>query len=76
MGVPHGEFVFSRDVLSQTYTKPLAYHTFNNGFSLVDSTRFVVFDLTSERVVTGDAPDLVERGKAILQRSSEDLSRR
>lgn len=76
MGVPHGEFVFSRDVLSQTYTKPFAYHTFNNGFSLVDSTRFVVYDLTSERVVTGDAPDLVERGKAILQRSSEDLSRR
>ena len=76
MGVPHGEFVFSRDVLSRTYTKPFAYHTFNNGFSLVDSTRFVVYDLTSERVVTGDAPDLVERGKAILQRSSEDLSRR
>jgi len=76
LGLPHDEYLFSRDVLSETYTKPFAFHTFNNGFSLADSTRFVVYDLTAQRTVVGDAPDLVERGKAILQVTSQDLSRR
>lgn len=76
MGIGHDEFQFSRDVLSQTYTQPFAYHTFNNGFSLVDSTRFVVYDLTSNKPLVGDADDLIRRGKAILQVSSDDFSKR
>lgn len=76
LGIPHDEFRFSRDVLSETYTQPFAYHTFNNGFSLVDSTHFVVYDLTSDRPLVGDDADLVRRGKAILQVSSDDLSKR
>lgn len=76
MGIGHDEYRFSRDVLSKTYTHPFAYHAFNNGFSLVDSTRFVVYDLTSSQVLVGDAPDLVARGKAILQATSRDLSMR
>lgn len=76
LGIPHDDFLFSRDVLSETYTKPFAYHTYNNGFSLLDSTRFVVYDLNSEQTLVGDAPDLVKRGKALLQWSSEDLGRR
>ena len=76
LGLSHDDFRFSRDVMSETYTQPFAYHTFNNGFSLVDSTRFVAYDLNANSVIAGDAPDLVERGKAILQFSSEDLSKR
>ena len=76
LGLPHGKFRFSRDVFSQNYTQPFAYHTFNNGFSMVDSTRFVVYDLTSNQTVVGNAPDLIERGKAILQITSEDLNLR
>lgn len=74
LGLPHDEFRFSRDVLSRTYVHPFAYHPFNNGLSLVDSTRFVVYDLTAQRTIVGNAPDLVERGKAILQVSSQDLA--
>ena len=76
MGINHDDYFFSRDVMSKTYTKPFAYHTFNNGFSMVDSTGFVVYDLTSETIMAGDNKSLVGRGKAILQHSSEDLSRR
>ncbi|MDE5787045.1 MAG: sulfatase-like hydrolase/transferase [Bacteroidaceae bacterium] len=78
LGICHDDYRFSRDVLSQTYTRPFAYHSFNNGFSVVDSTRFVVYDLTSGRVIAGEdtPPSLVERGKAILQVSGEDLNLR
>ena len=76
LGIGHDDYLFSRDVLSETYTKPFAYHTFNNGFTVIDSTRFVVYDLTSAKSLVGDADDLVRRGKAILQVSSVDLSQR
>lgn len=76
LGIPHDDFPFSRDVLSRTYTRPFAYHTFNNGFSLVDSTHFIVYDLTAERPLVGTDAGLFRLGKAILQRSSEDLARR
>lgn len=74
LGLPHDDFRFSRDVLSETYTRPFAYHTFNNGFSLVDSTRFTAYDLTAQHPIAGQAPDLIERGKAILQVTSQDLA--
>ena len=76
LGLPHDEFLFSRDVFSLTYQSPFAYHTFNNGFSIIDSTRFLVYDLTANRTLVGNAPDLVQRGKAILQVTSKDLSMR
>lgn len=76
MGIAHDDFRFSRDVLSQTYSRPFAYHTFNNGFSLVEDTDFVVYDLTSEQAIAGRYEDLIRRGKAILQLSGEDLAGR
>ena len=76
LGIDHSDFRFSRDVLSKTYTQPFAYHTFNNGFSLIDSTRFVSYDLTGDCLMVGNAQDLVKRGKALLQVTSEDLSKR
>lgn len=79
LGISHEAFTFSRDVLSPSYRYPFAYHTYNNGFSLVDSTGMVVYDLNSEKVIAGNASDkerLVRLGKALLQRSSEDLKKR
>lgn len=79
LGISHEAFTFSRDVLSPSYRYPFAYHTYNNGFSLVDSTGMVVYDLNSEKVIVGNASDkerLVRLGKALLQRSSEDLKKR
>lgn len=79
LGIGHDEFTFSRDVLSQSYHYPFAYHTYNNGFALTDSTGTVVYDLNSEKVIAGDSSDkerLVRMGKALLQKTSADLKQR
>lgn len=76
LGLPHDDFPFSRDVLSQNYTRPLAWHTFNNGFSLVDSTGFFVYDLTADTPIVGSGKEKERLGKAILQETSRDLADR
>ena len=73
MGLPHRDYRFSRDVLSSNYTRPYAFHCYNNGFSMVDSTGFTVFDLTGDQLVVGDNHSAVTLGKAILQTTSQDL---
>lgn len=73
MGITHEAFTFSRDVLSANYQKPFAMHCYNNGFSVVDSTSFTVFDLTSEKTIAGSNAKAVALGKAILQTTSKDL---
>ena len=74
LGISHDDYTYSRDVLSRSYTHPLAIHTYNNGFSLVDSTGFTVFDLNSMQTVKGRGN--VNLGKAILQSASKDLTSR
>ena len=79
LGLPHREFTFSRDVLSRTYTEPFAINTYTEGFSLVDSTSYVNYDLIGRRVCAEQGqgkPELVQRGKAILQAASKDLDQR
>lgn len=73
MGISHEAFTFSRDVMSANYQRPFAMHCYNNGFSVVDSTSFTVFDLTSEKTIAGSNAKAVALGKAILQTTSEDL---
>lgn len=76
MGLPHDGFRFSRDVMSRNYRYPFAVNMFNNGFSVADSTGIVVYDLTARKAIAGNskAPDrLINLGKAILQRTSQDL---
>ena len=77
--IPHGEFCFSRDVLSTNYTHPFAFHCFNNGFSMIDNDGFTVYDLTSEKAITPHLPSLtphhIATGKAILQITSKDLQK-
>ena len=76
MGIQHDDYTFSRDVLSQNYTRRFAYHCYNNGFSIVDSAGVTVFDLTSEKTVVGSSTEAVSLGKAILQTTSNDLKQR
>ena len=76
LGLPHSQFRWSRDVLSRTYRYPFAVHNYNNGFSLTDSTGFMVYDLDSRRIIvdeSSDAPRLERMGKAILQATTSDL---
>lgn len=77
MGIPHGDFRFSRDVLSTAYSYPFAFHAFDNGIALVDSTGATVYDLTSKRTLT-DVPSSsssrLNIAKALLQKSYDDLA--
>lgn len=74
LGIPHTDYTFSRDVLSSSYTHPLAIHTYTEGFSIVDSTGLTVFDLNSQKTVKGNGD--IKLGKAILQAATKDLSSR
>lgn len=79
MGISHGEFTFSRDVLSDTYRYPTAMNTYSNGFMLTDSTGYIVYDLGAGRFTashSSDAQRLLDKGKAILQITSNDLKNR
>ena len=79
LGLPHHDFTFSRDVMSKTYTEPFAINTYTEGFSLVDSVSYVNFDLISNRLCVEKGPknpELLLRGKAILQAASKDLDKR
>jgi phosphoglycerol transferase MdoB-like AlkP superfamily enzyme len=76
LGLPADDFKWSRNVLGSNYRYPFAFHTYNNGFSLVDSTGFMAYDLDSRKVIadTGsDATRLERMGKAILQSTTKDL---
>lgn len=79
LGITHADYTFSRDVLSQTYTRPFAIHTYDDGYTMIDSASFVNYDFISNRVVStyGKGSDqLMQHAKAILQAASKDLNER
>ena len=76
MHLSHDAFRWSRDVMSRSYRYPFAIHTYRNGFTVVDSTGFMVYDFDSNRIVadkSSDSQRLERMGKAILQVTTEDL---
>ena len=76
MHLSHDAFRWSRDVMSRSYCYPFAIHTYRNGFTVVDSTGFMVYDFDSNRIVadkSSDSQRLERMGKAILQVTTEDL---
>ena len=75
-GLPHDDFLWSRDILSQSYQYPFAIHNFNNGFSVRDSTGFMVYDLNSQQAIVNQSTDAQRQerlGKAILQATTMNL---
>ena len=77
MDISHDDFCYSRDVLSRSYQRPIAVHTFNNAISVIDSTGFAVYDLDTRKITVGDTPDaqrLISVGQAVLQRAAYDLN--
>jgi len=75
LGINHSSFRFSRDVMSQDY-HPLAFHTFDNGFAVIDSTGHTVYDLTASKTLTAFPQKSEERinlGKAMLQKYIGDF---
>ncbi len=70
------DFRFSRNILSPEYRYPFAYHCYNNGISLMDSTGYSVYDLTGcmETTAPGTGSDnRIRRAKAILQSTYDDF---
>ena len=77
LGLKHDDFRFSRDVLSETYREPFAINTYDDGYSVYDSTGFVNYDFIGEKIVKsegGQVPQLMEKAKAVLQAASEELA--
>ena len=76
LGLPHDDFTFSRDVVSQNSLRPMAYHTYNNGVTLYDTTGFVAYDLDAARIIAHEGTDtarLLRQARALLQLTSRDL---
>ena len=84
LGIPHDEFIFSRDIFSDTYTNPSAFHTFSNGMSLIDTTGVITYDNNAQRIIHSesftasdiDSLKMENTAKAILQTVYSDAGAR
>ncbi len=75
--LPHDDFTFSRDVLSQTYVYPTAVHNYYNAQWLIDSTGHALYDFDAQRFIvseTTDADRLLRISKAMLQLTTRSLA--
>ena len=90
LGIAHGDFTFSRDVLSASYTHPTAVNNYYNAQWLLDASGQLLYDFDAGRVVLtvpasglsteplpqSSADSLLLLNKAILQLTTTDLSSR
>ena len=76
LGLPHEDFVFSRDVMGDSYRYPFAFNTFSNGFNFRDSTGCTVYDNTANKATYGADKRREQLGKAILQTLYHDMGNR
>lgn len=76
LDLPHDEFIFSRDILADTYTEQFSLHTYNNGFLLTDLRGTTNFDNVADKAVSGSDPRRETMGKAILQTLYDDIESR
>lgn len=76
LGMPHDEFIFSRDVMADSYRYPFGFHTFVNGFMFRDATGHTTYDNVSQSATDSPDPDREHKGRIILQYLYEDLAKR
>lgn len=79
LGLDHSMFGFSRNVLSDAYTYPFAFHAYGGGIVFRDSTGVSAYDTKAERTsYETPSPDAgrMNKGKAILQTVYDDLGAR
>lgn len=75
LGIDHSDFIFSRDVLADTYTEPFTFHTHDTGFMLRDANGVLEFDTTANISVAGSDPARLEKGQVVLQQLFTDLDK-
>lgn len=76
MGIRHDDYMWSRNVLSKSYTYPFAYSNYPSGILFTDSTGLSIFDINAGQSILeqGDGSDSrLLKAKAILQRSYDLL---
>ena len=74
--IGHEDYTFSRDILSRDYRRHVAFHTYNNGMTLYDSTGFTAYDLDARQVVAsegGHTEQQLRTARALLQLTSHHL---
>lgn len=78
MGIPTGEFTFSRNLMQKNSPK-YAFYTFSSGFGLVTPESQVSFDCNSNGIISGRGKNIAKaekEGKALLQYLLYDFNRR
>ena len=79
MGIGHGDFTFSRAVLSTTYRHPTAVHNYSNAQLLIDSTGCILYDFDARQISLATHPTDTARlqrlNKAILQVTIKELKK-
>ena len=78
LGLPHDDFRFSRDVLSQNYTHPSAVHAWSEGIYFMDETGITVLNLLTRPVSTfrespHPSPRRSQAAKVFLQTAYDAL---
>ena len=79
LGISHDDFRFSRDILSSSYTHPVAWHTSTDCLSLYDSTGWMAYDLEANSMIAhegGDGQRQLQQARALLQLTSHDLKQK
>ncbi|MCD8270748.1 MAG: LTA synthase family protein [Parabacteroides sp.] len=79
LGLPHDQFIFSRDILDPGY-REYSFYTFSNGFGFIDNTGVSVYDNESNKPLleepANNSGDRLNKGKVILQTLYDDLGNR
>ena len=74
MNLPHDEFIFSRDILADTYKDTFSFHTYTNGFMFTDERGWTIVDNVSDEAIEGPDAERERKGRAILQTLYKDLA--
>ncbi|MCQ2213319.1 MAG: sulfatase-like hydrolase/transferase [Bacteroidaceae bacterium] len=79
LGLPHDDFIFSRNVLARGYNRPFAFHTSSDYVMYIDTTGVTTFDHNVSKTVysEGEGNDKREgKAKTILQALYEEVGKR
>ncbi len=75
LGLDIKPFVFSHDILNDSYPN-YAYFSYNNGFGLITQQDTALYDCGGNHTIRATKEELVDYGKAYLQKLYDDLSNR